>query len=783
MLRKLIRQETVADSVVPYVHHTAPKVVRLDDGSRMAMYRIAGRQAETAALDEVDGWSEQLNGFLKNIASDRVTVTTHLVRRGADEFEFPGGEMRSAFARDLDREYTGKIAAKLYLNELFLTVRVRPRVDTSPGLISLIRSNLADKERQARLLEPELEELCQSVESFLAPYGPQRIGTRQEGLWIYSEIAEVLHLVLTGVRRKIPITTGRLGRTIYQDRIVVKWDTITLLTDVPRYAAMLRLRDYPAETIAGQFSILMSAPYFFTLTQSFVFLRKSDANTLLSRKSNQMLNVNDRAISQREEITREDGALDQLESNVFVMGTHHLSLMVFADGRDALSRVAAEARSDMADTGAVVAREDIALEAAYWAQLPGNEHLRTRPAAITSHNFSHMEPLFGFPAGPREGFWGEPVMVFRTSGGTPYRYHLHVEDVGNTVVFGPTGSGKTTLMLAILSQAERLGANVVFFDKDRGGEIAARALGGDYLVLPIGRPTGCAPLRALSNAPEDVAFLTRWIGGLITASGYTLKERDRENIDQGVRAIMSFRPEYRSMGELRAWLGQTDQEGAGKRLERWCDGSGLGWAFDGAADEIGLDAPFLGFDMTDVLDDADVRGPMMSYLFHRVGKLVDGRRQIIAVDEFWRALLEPAFQDEIHDQLKTFRKRNAPLILATQSVRDALQSRIAHTLIEQCPTQILMPNPRASEEDYLAGLKLTETEFNLVRNGLVGTRKFLLKQGSVSVVPEFDLSGMNRAINVLSGRAASVRLLDTVRQDGSEDWLREFHERMEEAAA
>ena len=62
----------------------------------------------------------------------------------------------------------------------------------------------------------------------------------------------------------------------------------------------------------------------------------------------------------------------------------------------------------------------------------------------------------------------------------------------------------------------------------------------------------------------------------------------------------------------------------------------LGWVLDNDVDEVSLDAPFLGFDLTAVLDDPTVRGPVMAYLFHRVESLLDGRRLVLAVDEFWK---------------------------------------------------------------------------------------------------------------------------------------------------
>jgi type IV secretion system protein VirB4 len=379
------------------------------------------------------------------------------------------------------------------------------------------------------------------------------------------------------------------------------------------------------------------------------------------------------------------------------------------------------------------------------------------------------------------------VALFRTTGGTPYLFHFHVGDVGNVAMFGPTGSGKSTLLLMLLAQAEKLGAQSVLFDKDRGGEILSRAVGGTYLALPSGQPTGMAPLRALSANPRDIAFLVGWVTGLITASGYATTPDDERRIAQGVRTLLRLPSEHRSLSELRAFLGQRDAVGAGARLEKWCSGGALGWAFDGDSDAIALDAPFLGFDMTALLDDPDVRGPAMAYLFHRVEELVDGRRLVVAIDEFWKGLADPAFRDMVNDKLKTIRKRNGALILATQSPRDALNSPIAHSIIEQCPTQILMPNPRADARDYRDGLKLTEPEFRMVREDLtIGGWRFLLKQGTASVACDLDLSAAPDCVAVLSGRERTVRLLDQViaeSGDAPDAWLEDFLTRSREGVA
>jgi type IV secretion system protein VirB4 len=233
------------------------------------------------------------------------------------------------------------------------------------------------------------------------------------------------------------------------------------------------------------FGSFLSAPYCGVLTQSFGFLGKQAANTVLTRKQNQMVTARDKAAGQIVELAE---AVDLLHSNRFVMGDHHLSLVVFADSLAALSEVAPRARRDLAESGAVVAREDWGLEGVYWGQLPGNLALRSRPGAVSSRNFAAMAPMHNYPTGPERGHWGEALALFRTAGGTPYRFHLHastgtVTDLGNVFMAGPAGSGKTTLLLFLLAHGRAAARDDVFFrqgprrrDSDPGaGRLLSRA--------------------------------------------------------------------------------------------------------------------------------------------------------------------------------------------------------------------------------------------------------------------------------------------------------------------
>jgi type IV secretion system protein VirB4 len=227
----------------------------------------------------------------------------------------------------------------------------------------------------------------------------------------------------------------------------------------------------------------------------------------------------------------------------------------------------------------------------------------------------------------------------------------------------------------------------------------------------------------------------------------------------------------------------TRAEGIHPRLVRWCESTQGHYAcvFDNPVDSLAeqlSEAALFGIDVTDFLDHALTRSPVTLYLFHVIRALLDGRRLVCWMDEFWRLLADPAFEGFAKDGPKTWRKLNAVMALATQSASDVLDSPISRTIIEQTPTKILFPNPDASAAEYLEGFGLSEREFKLIKEQLEpGSRQFLVKQGHYSVVCQLDLRGFDAELKVISGRASTVeelhRLMNEVGPNPAQ-WLPRF---------
>ena len=108
-------------------------------------------------------------------------------------------------------------------------------------------------------------------------------------------------------------------------------------------------------------------------------------------------------------------------------------------------------------------------------------------------------------------------------------------------------------------------------------------------------------------------------------------------------------------------------------------------------------------------------------------------------------------------------------------------------MVEQSVTKIFLPNPEALRDEYVEGFGLSEAEFEIVRTlRSQGGYRFLVKQNTQSAVCEFDLSGLDEHILVLSGSQDNVELLDSIRAEVGDDpdiWLPILRQRVEERKA
>ncbi len=795
--RAQIKEATAAQvpvgEYVPFGTHLLADVIKTRrTGDYIATWKLAGISFETQDEGDIAAAKEGLVNLLRSLGGGSFAIWSHKVRRQVHERL--DANYDNAFASSLADAYYGTFARHRQMRtELYLTLVYRPNVgkvaNPFAGLLGLSRRTIEDIRAADREALDELTDAAKMVERALEPYRPQRLGTVAKGKVSISEMLTFFGYLVNGVWEDIPLRRSSIQDYLASSRLHFGDNNGRLQLVHPvgtRFAGFLDIQDFPKWTESGIANSVLYLDVEFIETQSFSILNRRDAQSALERQRGQMQAAEDASETEISEITE---ALDDLVGGQIEVGEYHYSLAILTEDLDTLGKAMSDARAVLQDqSGFKMSVVDVVPEAAWFAQLPGNWDLRPREAKLTSRNYAGLSPFHNFEVGKRDGNpWGEAVALFQTPSGQPFYFNFHVSPerrdaegealAGNTFICGTTGSGKTVLQTSLLAFSLKFqGLRAVCFDKDRGMEIGIRALGGSYRALERGAPTGFNPFQ-LDPTEANIQFCERLVKLLI---GADVSARDENDISHAVRTVMGghVSAQVRCLSLVAQNLSGVGDNSLVQRLKKWLRGQPLGWVFDNPADDLDFgEGRIFGFDYTEFLDDAEIRTPVMAYLLHVTERLIDGRPFIYIMEEFWKPLLDNHFSDFALNKQKTIRKQNGLGIFVTQSPSDVLTSPIGRTMVEQSVTQIFLPNPRADRLDYVDGFKLTEAEFEVVRNLGETSRTFLVKQGRTSAICRYDLAGLTDILRVISGTTESVAQLDAIRAevgDDPEHWLPAF---------
>jgi type IV secretion system protein VirB4 len=769
-----IDPESLVAKFVPYSTHVHPNVLRTVEGDYMVCFQLHGIPFLGREPQELEHKHNNFNKLLQTLRAPDYTnfsYWAHDIRRKRNVLTHKN--YTGKFNQLLNDHYVQQLNSNsMLINELYFTLIYRPRgISTATERFfsgSLEGLELEQKEHISTVLE-----MANLLESTLYAYSPRRLGTYtsdQGGL--FSSALEFLGYIINRIDEPIPVLPSRIFNYLPTSRHIFNEKTGNFLIETANgtrhFGAMLALRDYPEETYPGVLNSIKEVPFEYVMTHSFTPSGRQQALSYLERTKGRMLVTNDKAVSQIRDL---DSAMDGLASGRFVLGEYHSTIALYDSKLQTLDSSVSQIRAILSNAAFVTSREQLASMASFYAQLPANWKYRTRKAYITSLNFLGLSPLHNYPVGKSQNNpWGPAVTVLQTTNGQPYYFNFHAtkphenslgeKALGNTMVIGKSGTGKTALVNFLLSQIQKEGASptIFFFDKDRGAEIFVRACAGRYMAIESGKPTGFNPLQCEATE-ENTLFLVMFIKLLSGKREFSSSEDD--DILRAVKSILDIPINLRTMTNLQSSFPNLGDDSIYSRLKKWTRTGYLGWVFDNPKDSIVLDdANIIGFDYTELIDFPEVRAPVINYLIYRMEQLLDGRPFIYVMDEFWKILDgEGGLKEFARNKLKTIRKQNGLGIFATQSPEDALKSDISAALVEQTATLILLPNPSAEESDYVNGLKISKNEFNNIKSLDERSRCFFIKQNNDTAFCQLKLGGRPDLLAFISSNSQNIEKL------------------------
>ena len=793
-------------SLIPYSSHFSANTVIDKDGNFIAVWKVEGVSFEANEEDEIVLLGENLNTIFKAFASEPVAFYHHNIRHQTSIKL--SSSFSNSFLQEVDELYYQSFDSNnLKVNSLYFTLVYQPFSSNRLKKSAYKKMGFADKQNELLVQYKQFQEYCLRLESNLQKFKPTRLKTYKENNLECSEILSFFAYLLSGKWQKVCVKQTQINQylTAQLNEIIFGKDTIQLNANdgSKKFARIIEIKDYVNETHAGILDVLMYQNVEYIVSHSFTLVPQYEAKGAISKQEKQLAASSDDGLRQLDELT---WAKDALISGDISFGKYHFSITVFGSTKEQVQKNTNLIITGLSDIGFSVTTANLALCAAYFAQLPCNFHLRPRVNLISSKNFSSFVSFHNFPIGKKErNCWGDAITTLKSTNGTPYFLNFHEtrpgkddfneKYLGNTLTVGTSGSGKTVLQLFLANQMMKYADKssfddksdvkkftLVFFDKDRGAHANVLACGGQYFAIKNGVPTGFNPFLC-ENTPNKAAFLYSLMSLLV---GRTLNPTEEDELNNAVKSVLEMPLERREYGitKVMQHLGvdSNEKDTLYRRLKNWSKEGAYGWVFDNAADNFTFDehTNIYGIDGTEFLDEAAVAAPISLYLFERINELIDGRRFILNIDECWKWIEDPTVAKVVRDKLKTIRKLNGLVHMATQSPEDFLRNPIARAVVEQSATLIFLPNPKAREEDYTKGFNLTYEQFRMVKNLQPSSRTFLLKKGDETTFALLDLSSLgSKNLKILSTTKDNWDLIDELETKGlsAEDFVREFKEK------
>ena len=713
-------------------------VVLGKDGSLLAGFFFRGDDAASATTSERNYLTAMVNQYLAQYGAGWAmwTDASRLASPSystADQSHFPepvtaliDAERRTSFMREHG----------LYESEYALILQYLPptRRDSKLGELVYDDDGIDDSnpgDRHLKEFKKKLDDLHDGLGDLLHM---RRMGTITVGegddAFESDELVNYLHYTLTNepVALRIPDCPMYLDAWLGYPSL---WPGDTPKVG-DKFVSCVAIEGFPGSSFPGILDMLDNLPMTYRWSSRFLFLEQHEAVKALDRyrlkwaqkvrgfwsqvfKSQKGM-INTDAVNMTKE---SEVAINDAKSGLVAYGYYTPVIVLMHEDRTFLAEQSRFVKRELERKGFAARVETVNAVEAWLGSLPGHTFPNVRRPLVHTLNLADLLPLASLWPGLRENpcnlypVGSPPLMHTVTTGATPFRLNLHVDDVGHTLVFGPTGAGKSTLLATLHAQfrryrskrrvdGSRLPATITAFDKGRSLYTLCKATKGVH--YDIGNDEADTPaLTPLVDIDSEAEALwaEEWV-----ATCFELQARVPPNPAQKAeirRAMNLLRQAPRDGRSLTNFVSTVQDPEVRDALTHYTLSGSMGHLLDGVEDKL-QNNTYTVYEIDDLMKLGDANAiPVLLYLFRRFERSLTGQPAMLSLDEAWVMLGHPVFAPKIREWLKELRKKNCLVIMATQSLSDAVASGLLDVLLEQCPTKILLPN----KEAHLKGTKET----------------------------------------------------------------------------
>ncbi|MEO6804862.1 MAG: DUF87 domain-containing protein [Edaphobacter sp.] len=402
-----------------------------------------------------------------------------------------------------------------------------------------------------------------------------------------------------------------------------------------------------------------------------------------------------------------------------LLGEFSLTLVLFDKEKATIDREIGEFAGVFTNQDGSLFTETYNQLNAFFAVVPGNYAQNLRKLYLLNSNYADLSFLFTILTGEQ---WNphleaEYLAVLETDHATPYYLNLHNGEVAHTLILGMTGSGKSFLCNFLLMNAQKYRPLTYIFDIGGSFQSLTKIFGGTY--LNVGQESRDFKINPFSLAPtkENMQFLFSFFRVLIEGNGdrYRMDFKEERKLWAAIENMYVIEPGQRTLSTFVSIIGELQD-----RLHRWIQGGQYGFLFDNSEDNLSF-SRFQTFNFQGWSDASEVLEPLLFYVLHRASnEIVDPKQlatfKVFLLDEAWLFIKNETIRNYIVQAQKTWRKHNAAMVLATQSIKELEESGMLEIVAESCPTKIFLANPEMNHDLYREAFHLNDTELELIAN-------------------------------------------------------------------
>ena len=512
----------------------------------------------------------------------------------------------------------------------------------------------------------------------------------------------------------------------------------------------VRIRSTPASTHPGILDELNGVDFPYRQVCRWLPFDKEDAKRLLetrkkhwaAQRKSIMAHAMERFFPDDGSKNDPDAELKMLESDeaIAALGTDDLAFGLFSETITVtdpdIHVVTDRARQieNIINTCGMIASTAQADATSTWlGSVPGNPWADAGRLLGSSLTFCDVAPATAVWSGPQrdDHLNGPELLRCLSDGGTAFRMVLHPEgsDLGHTAIIGESGAGKSTLIATMLAAYRKYpGSRAIVIDRGELAKCITLALGGSFHALGGDDASiSIAPLMRIDE-PAELAWSFDWVLGLLAQEGVTMTPEMKQELHGALENLASRPMRQRTLSVLRALVQDNAIKAA---LSTFCIGGPCGDLLDNDEDRLEL-ADTVCFETAALLERPIAIGPVLACVFHAIERRMDGRPTALFVDEAWSILDRPLLAGKLREYLKTARKANCQVILASQSLVDIARSSIREVVSESVHNRIYTANTRAQETASAAVLE----EFGLNPKQIAILANLLPKREYVFASPD-----------------------------------------------